>query len=235
VAGAFVALTVRDDGPGLDEVARARVFEPFFLAQPPTQGGGLGLALVYGAITAAGGAVWVESAPGRGTAYTLLVPLVQDPRASTPSPTTPMPTDHRDAEHRPTILLVEDERALREMARLVLTRGGFQVLEARHGEDALEVVHRTSGPIDLLLTDVVMPAMGGGELSRRFAVLRPGVPILFMSGYSDDEIVRIGVTRADRHFLAKPFAVEELLQAVRHALGQATERADQPQADRTPG
>jgi signal transduction histidine kinase/ActR/RegA family two-component response regulator len=228
MAGAFVALTVRDDGPGLDDAARARVFEPFFLAHPPTPGGGLGLALVYGAITAAGGAVWVESAPGQGTAYTLLVPLVQDSRAFTASSSTPMPARHPNDAQRATILLVEDERALREMARLILTRAGYQVLEARHGEDALEVVHRTPGTIDLLLTDVVMPAMGGGELSRQFSALRPGVPVLFMSGYSDDEIVRIGVTRADRHFLAKPFAVEELLQAVHSALGQTVERTDPP-------
>lgn len=235
VAGAFVAIAVRDDGPGLDEAARARVFEPFFLAQPPTQGGGLGMALVYGAITAAGGAVWVESAPGRGTAYALLVPLILDPRASTVSSSTPMSPDQTDATRAATILLVEDERALREMARLILSRAGYQVLEARHGEDALAVVHRTPGAIDLLLTDVVMPAMGGGELSRQFAALRPGVPILFMSGYSDDEIVRSGVARADRHFLSKPFAVEELLQAVRHALGRTADRADHPPADRTTG
>lgn len=229
--GEYVVLTFRDDGIGLDEAARARAFEPFYLTRPEAKGEGLGLPMVYGAIAAAGGAVAVESTPGLGTAFSLFIPRAPaSGTATVPGQRAPdgvlQASDTAASREIPqTILLVEDERAVRHVARLVLSHAGYRVLEARHGEDALRLITGTSDHVDLLLTDVVMPTMGGGALSVHFRALRPGVPVLFMSGYSDDAIVRDGVARTETHFLTKPFTGADLLTAVGRAIGAARSAA----------
>jgi PAS domain S-box-containing protein len=220
-AGRYAVLRVSDDGVGMSEETCARVFEPFFTTRTRGQGAGLGLAQVYGAVTACGGGVTAQSTLGAGSRFSLYLPL---------STTESMHETAAPAQRRlaipgggvETILLAEDEQAVRTLARLLLERAGYRVLEARHGEDALRVAAAYDGRIDVLLSDVVMPVMGGGDLSRQLRRTRPDVRVVFMSGYSDDDIVRTGVERTACGFLGKPFSAEALLHGIRDALDAAT-------------
>jgi signal transduction histidine kinase len=212
-AGRYARLTVSDTGTGMDAATRARVFEPFFTTKPAGQGSGLGLATVYGIVKQSGGYIWVYSEVGHGTAFKIYLPEFTGSLAELPP--AEVPVSPRGAE---TILIVEDEAAVRRMAARALAAQGYAILEAENGAEALEVLARGGSPIDLVLTDVVMPLVNGRELGERLSVERPGLRVLFMSGYTDDDIVRRGLLRPGSPFLQKPFMPGDLSRKVREVL-----------------
>jgi PAS domain S-box-containing protein len=209
--GSYVMIAVGDTGQGMDEATRARVFEPFFTTKEQGKGSGLGLATVYGMVKQSGGYIWVYSEPGHGTMFKVYLP-------ATPSPSG---TQGQGSDAEPigseTILLVEDEEAVRALAREVLRRHNYVVLEARHGVEALRIAERHPNDIHLLVTDVVMPQMSGRELSARLTAVRPGTKTLFMSGYSDHAWVHEDVTPSFA-FLQKPFTPEVFARKIRTIL-----------------
>jgi signal transduction histidine kinase/ligand-binding sensor domain-containing protein/ActR/RegA family two-component response regulator len=211
--GDYVRLTVRDTGCGMPEEVRRHAFEPFFTTKGQGQGTGLGLATCFGIVRQAGGSITIDSVVGYGTAVMVYLPRAHGALdQQTEAAGTPMP---RGAE---TVLVAEDEPQVRHLVRSALERCGYRVLEAVDGEDALEVAAAHGGRIDLLLSDVVMPRMGGPELARRLSVVRPGTRLLFMSGYAEqtllDEAARAGAGQP----IAKPFRVNALADRVREAL-----------------
>ncbi len=212
-AGRYARLTVSDTGSGMDAATRARVFEPFFTTKPSGQGSGLGLATVYGIVKQSGGYIWVYSEVGHGTAFKIYLPEFTGSLAELPPAEVLL--SPRGAE---TILIVEDEAAVRRMAARALAAQGYAILEAENGAEALEVLARGGSPIDLVLTDVVMPLVNGRELGERLSVERPGLRVLFMSGYTDDDIVRRGLLRPGSPFLQKPFMPGDLSRKVREVL-----------------
>ena len=213
--GTYVMLAVIDTGVGIDPAIQHRVFEPFFTTKDATMGTGLGLSMVYGIVNQSGGFIRVESEPDRGAAFKVFLP-------SAPLPTVEaVPVRGSAADEgvlSGTILLVEDEDAVRRLSRQILERHGYRVIEAPNGLDAVEVAERYNGPIDGLVTDVVMPDMGGRELVDRLLVQRPDLKVLFMSGYTDDDIIRRGLLNPSMAFLQKPFAAKALVAAVRNTL-----------------
>jgi two-component system cell cycle sensor histidine kinase/response regulator CckA len=213
--GACVGLVVQDNGSGMDADTQARAFEPFFTTKPVGEGTGLGLSTVYGIVKQSEGEVFLTSAPGAGTTFTLYFPCTEAPSAAEPD-RVPVPSLVPGNE---TILLVEDEAMVRELFRDVLEAAGYHVLEAKNGMEALEIVARYREPIALMVTDVVMPGMAGGELVRRMAQVRPEVKVLYVSGYNDDVLVRRGVIDAGVSFLQKPCMPDELSRVVRAILG----------------
>jgi CheY-like chemotaxis protein len=215
VPGRYVRLAVRDTGCGIEKETLAKIFEPFFTTKEPGKGTGLGLAMVYGIVKQAGGYVWADSEPGRGTTFEIYLPRVDEPVVTQETRETPMPADGWE-----TILLVEDEEALRSIAREILEEHGHRVIEAGGATEALEVASRHPEPIHLLLTDVVMPGRNGRELADSLAAERPDLRVLYMSGYTDDVIAHSGVLESGRHLLEKPFTAQALLQRVRAVLGE---------------
>ncbi|MFA6108250.1 MAG: response regulator [Candidatus Latescibacterota bacterium] len=217
--GRYVRLRVRDSGCGMSEEVRVRIFEPFFTTKPKGQGSGLGLSVVYGVVNQSGGHVEVVSAPGAGTTVDVYLPR-QTPvvPATTKPSTTPEPS--RAGTGAETVLLVEDDDVVRELARRILLDRGYRVLEARRGEEALVVFELHDGPLHLLLTDVVMPHMSGRELADLLRRARPDLKVLYISGYTDDTVLRYGVERVGVHLLQKPFAPEALAAKVRLVLDQ---------------
>ena len=213
-AGRYVALTVRDTGIGMDADVQAQIFEPFFTTKEPGKGTGLGLAMVYGIVKQHQGYIAVDSQPGRGAAFTIYLPRAEERLEVRPRPggSDPTPTGSE------TILLVEDEDAVRELAREILEVHGYRLLTARNGIDALSMSARHPGGIDLLLTDVVMPEMGGRALADRLRAARPGLKVLFMSGYTADAIAHHGVLDPGTILLLKPFTPEGLARKVREVL-----------------
>ena len=212
--GPYVRLTVKDAGHGMDEDTAAQVFEPFFTTKPPGQGTGLGLSSVHGVVKQSGGHVWVESAPGRGATFHILLPRLAE-EVDAPVVGT---SGERAATGRERILLVEDEPSIRRVAARILQPLGYQVLVAEDAYEALRLAESTTEVIDLLLTDIVMPGMSGRVLADRLSTRRPGIRILFMSGYPDDATLRHGPLRAGTHFLPKPFTPGGLSEKVREAL-----------------
>jgi two-component system cell cycle sensor histidine kinase/response regulator CckA len=213
--GHYVAMIVEDTGHGMDEATAQRVFEPFFTTKGAGKGTGLGLAMVYGIVRQSGGFVEVESAPGAGAIFTVYLPQdrgLGSRRARAPRQ---VPLAHRAGE---TVLLVEDEASIRTLCRQVLVEQGYRVLEAQDGREALERAEAHEGPIDILITDVVMPHLSGRALADRMQTNRPGIKVLYVSGYTDDAIVRHGVSENAVAFLAKPFTPETLLGRVREVL-----------------
>jgi two-component system, cell cycle sensor histidine kinase and response regulator CckA len=212
--GRYALLTVSDTGTGMDPAIVPNIFDPFFTTKEPGRGTGLGLATVYGIVKQAGGHVEVETAPGAGATFRLYFPAAtaESAVAAAPSAAGPGP---RGSE---TVLLVEDEESVRVFASKALEKQGYRVLQARHGRDALLRLAEHNGPVHLVITDIVMPEMGGGELARRIAGERPEVPVLFMSGYTDDEVAQRGLG-AEQGFLQKPFTSDGLARKVREALG----------------
>jgi PAS domain S-box-containing protein len=211
--GSYVALTVGDVGTGMTPEVRTRVFEPFFTTKGAGRGTGLGLATVYGIVQQSDGFIVVESEPGHGTTFKLHFPVADGPASTTHS------GDHPVVRGTETILLVEDEDAVRTLICTVLEQAGYTVLEADRGDAALRLVEDHPGPIHLLITDVVMPEMGGRELVERLARLRPEVQVLYVSGHTDDSIVRHGILQAEVAFLQKPFSTAALTHKVRQVLG----------------
>jgi two-component system cell cycle sensor histidine kinase/response regulator CckA len=214
--GEYVALRVRDTGIGMDSETRARVFEPFFTTKEKGKGTGLGLATVYGIVKQSGGYIWAESAIGAGSVFQTLLPRVAKP---TDPHLVQAAIDFSPGGE--TILLVEDDPAVRRMAAEVLLSAGYRVLAAPSGADALRMAAKHEGRMDLLLTDVVMPGMTGPEFVRQFIVQSPSSRILYMSGYTDDAIEKHGVRGRMVRVLQKPFTHESLAQSVREALGQS--------------
>jgi PAS domain S-box-containing protein len=212
-SGRAVVLTVSDNGKGMDAATQALIFEPFFTTKDPGKGTGLGLSTVYGIVQQAGGQIACSSTPGVGTTFRIYLPYVRD--AVHDGGLEEHVAQQRGHE---TILLVEDEDAVRTLASRVLRHNGYLVLEARHGQDALNLSHDHKGDIDLLLTDVVLPAMNGRVLSERLLQYRPDLKVLLMSGYTDDEILRRGLFEPGMYFLQKPFTPQALLRRVRAVL-----------------
>jgi len=212
--GSYVMLAVSDTGVGMDEDVKAHLFEPFFTTKGQAQGTGLGLATVYGVVKQSGGFIWVYSEPGRGTAFKIYFPR----KAAPPQELEPVPTRESSLAGSGTILLVEDEEAVRRLASRVLEARGYTVLSAANGLQALDIVQRHPGAIDLVITDVVMPHMSGRELAEMVRPRRPAAKVLYVSGYTDEAIVRHGVLDAGVLFLQKPFTPDSLARKVKEVL-----------------
>ena len=212
--GPYVLLEVEDNGCGMDAETRSHVFEPFFTTKRSGKGTGLGLSTVYGIVTQSGGHVDVESTPGQGTCFRIYLPRVDAPAISQ-SGRVFINTVPRGQE---TILLAEDDAAVRDFLQEVLSRQGYRVLVAADGPEALRVAELHTGHIHLLLTDVIMPKMIGRELAERIEVLRPGIRVLFISGYPGDTIIEQGVLSPELSFVQKPFTVGDLALRVRGVL-----------------
>jgi two-component system, cell cycle sensor histidine kinase and response regulator CckA len=219
--GPHVTVQVRDEGSGMDENTLAHLFEPFFTTKSAGKGTGLGLSTVYGIVQRAGGHIRVVSAPGKGSTFTVHLPRVETP-AAVEAPEHPVGDVLHGAE---TILVVEDEDAVRSMMREALEARGYRVLVARNGVEALDLAGRYGDYIDLLITDVIMPQMNGAELAQRLARLRPGLRVLFVSGYTDDAVIRLGVLERRTAFLQKPFSLDVLARTVRDVLDKAPARS----------
>ena len=217
-SGPYVMMAVGDTGVGMDATTRARVFEPFFTTKEQGRGSGLGLATVYGMVKQSGGYIWVYSEPGHGTVFKVYLPPAKTrvlPRAADTG------TSGGTAHGWETVLLVEDEDAVRTLAREVLRRHGYIVLEARHGVDAVRVAERHTDDIHLMITDVVMPHMSGRETAERLSRLRPKMKVLFMSGYTDHALMHRELAPG-AYFLQKPFTPEIFARKVRHVLDSST-------------
>ena len=212
--GDYVMIAVRDSGIGMDRAVQARIFEPFFTTKEPGKGTGLGLAMVYGIVKQSGGYVWVYSEPGQGTTFKVYLPRVE----GASEPVAVERVDVTSFEGSETILLVEDEASVREVSSRLLSRAGYEVIEAKDGREALDICSDVTTNIDLVITDMVMPEIGGRELARRVREMRPGVPLVFMSGYTDDEDLRRSYLEHGSVFLEKPFTPELLLSRTREVL-----------------
>ena len=214
--GRYVMLAVTDNGCGMDAETQAHVFEPFFTTKEKGKGTGLGLATVYGVVKQSGGYVWVYSEPGRGTSFKIYLPRIEEtavPAGRDGKSETQIP--QRGSE---TILLVEDEKGVRELAREYLASSGYRVIEAEDGHTALELATMHVGQIHLLLTDVVMPGISGRELAERVSQIRPGIKIIYMSGYTDQAVVHHGILQNDAVLLQKPFTLMTLAGKLRELL-----------------
>lgn len=221
--GPYVVLTVSDTGVGMDAATAARVFEPFFTTKGVGQGTGLGLSMVFGAVEQLDGYIVVDSERNRGSEFSVFLPSL-DPAASE-APAEPTRERLDSPSGSETILLVEDEASVRLLTARVLRRQGYRVLDASDGRDALAVAAAYPAPIHLLLTDVVMPELGGRALAEMLQQRRPGIRVLFMSGYPDDEVLRRGIQHEGTPFLAKPFNPAVLTQTVRAALDEPSPAA----------
>lgn len=215
-AGNYVMLAISDTGCGMDKETRQRIFEPFFTTKAQGKGTGLGLSTVYGIVKQSGGNIWVYSEEDRGTTFKIYFPQVteeaEEYRRATPKIEAPRGSE--------TILLVEDADWVRKLARQVLERAGYRVVEASGADEAIRIIQtsRNGASIDLVLTDVIMPGMSGNDMSKQLLSMRPGLPVLYMSGYTDDTIVQHGVLEPGINFIQKPFSPDALALKVREVL-----------------
>jgi CheY-like chemotaxis protein len=217
-----------DTGTGMTPEVKAHLFEPFYTTKEPGKGTGLGLSTVYGiVVNQSSGSIWVYSEPGQGTTFKLFFPSVAVEAASGPAPVVEGVTAHGE-----TILLAEDEAGVRKYTRQILERYGYTTLEATNGVEALTVAHNHSGPVHLLLTDIIMPVMGGVELSEKFSAEFPGVPVLFMTGYTDQIIRHYNALSA---YIQKPFTLSDLLTQVRDLLDRTTTNASPAEGNTAAG
>jgi PAS domain S-box-containing protein len=218
--GKYVMLAVTDNGTGMDADTQAHIFEPFFTTKEKGKGTGLGLATVYGIVKQSGGYVWVYSEPGHGATFKVYLPRIEDED----SPLVREPSEIRSLQRGSSevVLLVEDEKGVRQLAREYLETSGYRVIEAEDGHTALELAAMHAGTIDVLLTDVVMPGIGGRELAERVVQIRPGIKILYMTGYTDRAIVHHGVLATDAVLLQKPFTLATLAAKLREILTAET-------------
>jgi len=212
--GRYTVLSVGDTGHGMDKETQSRIFEPFFTTKEKGKGTGLGLSTVYGIVKQSNGYVFAQSEPGVGTTFYVYLPRVEDPAAELD----PASSQTNEAGGCETALLVEDEESVRELVRVTLVSRGYKVLEAENGESGLRVAENYKGHIDILITDVVMPGMGGRELAKNLLALRPGISVLYLSGYTEDAVVAQGQFAANTAFLQKPFTLQSLAKKVREVL-----------------
>jgi PAS domain S-box-containing protein len=219
--GRYVLLAVSDTGCGMDQNLQARIFEPFFTTKPVGQGTGLGLSTVYGIIKQSGGFIWVYSEPSKGSVFKIYLPEVVTPAGSATEPEDPG-LEWRGSE---TILVIEDEAVVRHLASRGLREQGYVVVEAANGAEALDYIKQHPGSVDLVISDVVMPEMGGRELGQLLTELEPALPILYMSGYTGDDVVQRGLLEAGSPFQQKPFTPRLLASKVRSMLDQASRLA----------
>jgi two-component system, cell cycle sensor histidine kinase and response regulator CckA len=219
--GDYVMLAVSDTGTGMTPEVQARIFEPFFTTKERGKGTGLGLSTVYGIVTQSGGNVWVYSEVNRGTTFRIYLPRVDA------APVAPAPSEHRPPRHEGSevILLVEDDVAVRTVLGRILRAAGYAVLEASNGAEAMHICENPTIGIDLIITDVVMPEMGGREFARLLHALRPTARMLFMSGYSEERLP-VGGTEAPAAFIEKPFTMDALARKVRELLDPADDAGD---------
>jgi len=212
--GAYVVLSVSDTGVGMDEKTRAQIFEPFFTTKEKDKGTGLGLSMVYGSVRQTGGHVWVVSEPGLGSTFKIYLPAAAGRAGAPPEPAAPAAVPGG----KETVLLVEDEGGVREMARAILEKGGYRVLDAANAGEALLLAEAHPGRIDLVLTDVVMPRVSGRELAERLLKAHPDLRVLYMSGYTPETVSQPGGLEEDYPFIEKPFSPRALLARVREVL-----------------
>ena len=205
---------MRDTGVGMDAHTRSHLFEPFFTTKDRGKGTGLGLSTAYGIVKQHSGEIRVESQPGAGTTFEIYLPVVEDEAAEEKA----VRGKETAAKGTETVLLVEDEEGVRQLASAILKQHGYRVLEAADAREAIKLVHNERGPIHLLLTDVIMPLMSGRELVEQIRPLRKNIRVIYMSGYTDDVLAYRGDLGPDINFLQKPFAPEALTQKVRDAL-----------------
>ncbi|HEY3618127.1 MAG TPA: PAS domain S-box protein [Candidatus Sulfotelmatobacter sp.] len=212
--GEYVLLSVSDTGMGMDKETQSRIFEPFFTTKEKGKGTGLGLSTVYGIVKQSGGYVMVQSEEGRGTTFQIYLSRVEGAAEKYTAPVTPTALGGTE-----TVLLVEDEESVRQLVRETLAAKGYRVMEAQNGESGVAVAARHNGKIDLVITDVVMPGMGGRELVKQLAQTRPETKVLYLSGYTEDAIVSEGNIDSGAAFLQKPFTLQTLSRKVREVLG----------------
>jgi PAS domain S-box-containing protein len=212
-AGSYVVLSVTDTGSGMTPEIQERIFEPFFTTKNPGEGTGLGLSTVYGIVEQSGGTILVYSELGIGTTFRVYLPRVQ--RAAAPADVLKPAPPPRGSE---TILVVEDEDAVRALLCSILQKQGYVLLRARNGAEGLLVCEKYAGKIDLMMTDVIMPSMNGSDLAERLRSVRPGMRVLFMSGYTDAAIMHHGVLSAGAAFIEKPFTMQAVARKVREVL-----------------
>jgi two-component system, cell cycle sensor histidine kinase and response regulator CckA len=215
VPGAYVMIAVTDTGCGMDETTETRIFEPFFTTKEKGKGTGMGLATVYGIVKQSGGNIWCYSELGKGTTFKVYLPQVADMGAS---PLVPQREGAKTVSGTETILIAEDEETILEIASEMLTIAGYSVIPAMNGGEALLACRNFKGEIHLLITDVIMPHMSGKQLVQSLLELRPGLKILYTSGYTDDSIVHHGFLEEGTPFLQKPFNMEALTRKVREVL-----------------
>jgi PAS domain S-box-containing protein len=212
--GSYVMLSVSDTGVGMDEKTASQVFEPFFTTKELGKGTGLGLSTVYGIVKQSGGFIWVYSEPGKGSTFKVYLPCTADRGVLPDKEGSPV----EDLRGEKSVLVVEDEESIRRLATEILGRYGYAVFSAGDGEEALRIATSHEGEIDLLLTDVIMPGMGGPELFERIRQLRPGIKVLYVSGYTNDAIVHQGVLDPGIAFLQKPYSPTSLVRKVKDVL-----------------
>jgi PAS domain S-box-containing protein len=227
-AGSYVMLRVTDTGTGIDPEIQSQIFEPFFTTKERDKGTGLGLATVYGIVKQSGGYIAVDSEKGKGASFSVYLPPLEQAATHSVAPLAATPVNTRGTE---TILLVEDAEPLRKLAEMFLKESGYRILSAPDGQQALQMARQHLGPINLLLTDVVMPGMNGRVLGERLAPSQPGMKVLYMSGYTDSFIAGHGVLEAGTHLLHKPFTQETLTRKVREILDAKLDVVEREKAD----